>query len=395
MKDALACVMLLCSAGAAYAEPAVAIRINGPAANRVGVTILGDGYTQSEQQKYSNDVDVFVSAFFNQSPYLEYANYFNVHRVDVVSNESGSDHPESNDFRDTALGSAYNCGNVERVICVNASLVNAVLSRSVPVEARDLVIVLVNDAEYGGSGGSVLVTSTHRDAVEIALHESGHTFGRLADEYDASPPACNNSIEPAEVNVARDIAFERIKWSHWLAASTPLPTTGTQNGLVGAYQGARYCITGLYRPTFNSKMRSLGRPFEQVNSEQIVRRVYNFVSPIDSVSPSSTSVAPGAGSIVEFRVDTPSLSIPPLRVRWSVNGNPAGDGGTTLRLNTSTLPAGTHVVQVEVSDQTPLVRSDPTGLLAARQSWSVTTTPGSLDPLRQAFEEFLQRWRNR
>jgi hypothetical protein len=386
--------MLLCSAGAAYAEPAVTIRVNGPAANRVGVTILGDGYTQAEQQKYTNDVDVFVDQFFSQSPYLEYAGYFNVHRVDVVSNESGSDHPESGVLRDTALGSAYNCGNVERVICVNLSLVNAVLSRSVPIEARDLVIVLVNDSEYGGSGGSVLVTSTHRDAVEIALHESGHTLGRLADEYDASPPACNNSIEPAEVNVARDISFERIKWSHWLAASTPLPTTGTQNGLVGAYQGAKYCVTGLYRPTFNSKMRSLGRPFEQVNSEQIVRRVYNFVSPIDSVSPSSSSLAPAAGASVDFSVGTPSLAVPPLRIRWTLDGNPAGEG-PTYRLNTSTLPAGNHAVQVEVVDQTPLVRSDPSGLLGARHSWNVSTLPGSLDPLRQALEELLRQWRNR
>jgi hypothetical protein len=65
-----------------------------------------------------------------------------------------------------------------------------------------------------------------------------------------------------------------------------------------------------------------------------------------------------------------------LRVRWSINGTSAGEG-RTLRLNTSTLPAGTHVVQVEVTDQTPLVRSDPTGLLAARHSWTVATTPGN------------------
>ena len=394
MKYHAAWMLLLWAAATASAEPAVPIRTNGPAANRVGVTILGDGYTGAEQLKFENDVNTFVVAFFSQSPYLEYASYFNVHRVDVVSNESGADHPERGILRDTALGSAYNCGNVIRVVCVNLSQVNAVLSRSVPIEARDLVIVLVNDAEYGGSGGPVLVSSTNSSAVEIALHESGHTFGRLADEYETTPPVCNNTVEPAEANVALDISFERIKWSPWVSPATPLPTTDALNGIPGAYQGARYCATGLYRPTFNSKMRSLGRPFEQVNSEQIVRRVYNFVSPIDSVSPSSTSLAPPAGSVVEFRVETPILAIPPLRMRWSIDGTPAGEG-RILRLNTSTLSAGTHVVQVEVTDQTPLVRSDPGGLLSARHNWSVSTTPGSFDPLRQGFEDLLRRWRTR
>jgi hypothetical protein len=394
VKHLLPLLLLLAAEGVAWAEPATSIRLNGPAANRVGITILGDGYTQSEQLKYGTDVDSFVTAFFSQSPYLEYQSYFNVHRVDVVSNESGADHPERGTFRDTALGSAYNCGNVVRVICVDNGAVNAVLSRSVPIEARDLVIVLVNDPEYGGSGGSVLVASAVTATVEIALHESGHTFGRLADEYDSSPPPCANTIEPPEVNAALDVSRDRIKWSHWVAASTPLPTNSAENGIPGAYQGARHCVTGLYRPTANSKMRSLGRPFEQVNSEQLVRRVYNFVSPIDSVSPTATSLTPAAGSIVDFSVATPIPAALPLRVRWSVDGALAGEG-ETLRLNTAVLAPGSHVVQVEVSDPTPLVRSDPGGLLAARRSWTLSTQPGSMDDLRRALDDLLQRWRNR
>ncbi len=325
MKFLLPWLLLVAAGRVASAEPATPIRLNGPAANRVGITILGDGYTQPELLKYSTDADSFVTAFFSQSPYLEYQSYFNVHRVDVISNESGADHPERNTFRDTALGSAYNCGNVVRVICVDNGAVNGVLSRSVPIEARDLVIVLVNDPEYGGSGGSVLVASALTATVEIALHESGHTFGRLADEYDVPPPPCTNTIEPPEVNAALDISRDRIKWSHWVAASTPLPTISGENGIPGAYQGARYCVSGLYRPTVNSKMRSLGRPFEQVNSEQLVRRVYNFVSPIDSASPAATSLAPAPGAIVDFSVETPRPA-QPLRVRWFVDGALAGEG---------------------------------------------------------------------
>ena len=392
MKYLRAWVVLLAAAGAASAEPVVSIRVNGPAANRVGMTILGDGYTQSQQQKFATDVDAFVNAFFSQSPYLEYAAYFNVHRVDVVSNESGADHPETNTLRDTALGSFYNCGNVVRTICVDVSAVNAVLSRSVPIEARDLVIVLVNDPEFGGSGGSVLVTSSNGAAVEIALHESGHSFGRLADEYDTTPPPCNSAIEPAEVNAALDISRERVKWGHWVTVTTPLPTATSQNGIPGAYQGARYCVSGLYRPTFDSKMRALGRPFEQINSEQLVRRIYNFVSPIDSAFPSGTSIA-ASGSSVDFTVATPRLATPPLRVRWSVDGTVVAEGDR-FQLNLSVLSPGNHVVQVEVSDQTPLVRIDAGGLLTARRSWNVSREGSSFDDLLREFGEFLQKWRN-
>jgi len=393
VKFLLPWLLLVAATTVASAEPATPIRLNGPAANRVGITILGDGYTQSELLKYSTDADSFATAFFSQSPYLEYQSYFNVHRVDVISNESGADHPERSTFRNTALGSAYNCGNVARVICVDNGAVNAVLSRSVPIEARDLVIVLVNDPEYGGSGGSVIVASALTATVEIALHESGHTFGRLADEYDVQPPPCTNTIEPPEVNAALDISRDRIKWSHWVAASTALPTISGENGIPGAYQGARYCVSGLYRPTANSKMRSLGRPFEQVNSEQLVRRMYNFVSPIDSASPAAPSLAPPPGAIVDFSVETPRPA-QPLRVRWSVDGAPAGEG-EIMRLNTSVLAPGSHLVQVEVSDQTPLVRSDPGGLLAARRSWMLSTQPGSIEDFRRALDDLLQRWRNR
>src|SRR6185295_6089713 len=116
MKVLVALVALCAASSLAAAEPVVAIRQNGPPDNRIGVAILGDGYTQSEQLKYATDVDLMVKAVFDQSPYSTYASYFNVYRVDVVSNESGADHPERGVTKDTALGASYNCGNIQRVI---------------------------------------------------------------------------------------------------------------------------------------------------------------------------------------------------------------------------------------------------------------------------------------
>ncbi|HEY1304733.1 MAG TPA: M64 family metallopeptidase [Vicinamibacterales bacterium] len=394
MRELLLPALIIMVTGVASAEPVVPIRINGPDANRLGMIIMGDGYTQNELLKFSTDVDLLVRGIFEQSPYSEYASYFNVYRVDVTSNESGADHPESGTTRDTALGSTYNCGGIVRTVCIDTAAVNAVLSRSVPVDVRDLVVVLVNDTAYGGSGGSVLVASVDRDSVELLLHESGHTLGRLADEYETTPPPCSNTVDPPEVNAALGIGRDTIKWSRWVDASTPLPTTTTQTGVPGAYLGARYCADGLYRPTVNSKMRSLARPFEQINSEQLVRRVYNFVSPLDSVSPAETSLTPPLDASVDFKVNTPQPATHSLRILWSIDGSPAGEGNS-MRLNTAGLAAGNHVVEAQVSDQTPLVRNDPTGLLTARRTWNVIISAPGSDDIRRALEDLLRRWRNR
>ena len=374
---------------AAWAEPVVAIRQNGPAENRIGMAILGDGYTAAELVKYATDVDLLVKALFEQPPYSTYAAYFNVYRVDVTSNESGADHPERGQTRDTALGAAYNCGGIQRVICINSSLVNTVASRSLPATGRDIIIVLVNDAEYGGSGGPISVASTHRDVVELVLHEGGHSFGLLGDEYEQQPPSCFNSIEPPEPNIAREIGRNEIKWSRWVDAGTALPTSGATNAVVGAFQGAKYCSTGLYRPTLNSKMRNLFRPFEQVNTEQLIRRIYNLVSPIDTFFPAGDAVTHGRGTTVDFSVETPQpTEDASLRVRWFVNGTLMGEG-RTLRLDTSLMTIGANTVEVEVVDSTAAVRNDPSGLLMTRHTWTLTVA----GDLTEALRDLIGRWR--
>jgi hypothetical protein len=275
---------------------------------------------------------------------------------------------------------------------VDVGAVNTVVLRSLQVNARDIVIVLVNDAEYGGSGGAFTIASTNQEVVELVLHEGGHSFGNLGDEYETQPPSCVNSIEPFEANVAREIGRNAIKWSRWVEPTTALPTTGTTNGVVGAYEGAKYCPTGLYRPTFNSKMRSLGRPFEQINTEQLVRRIYSFVSPIDTVFPTETTLTPERGASVDFSVDTPRPDGYDLVVKWFVNGQSVGEG-RALRLNTALMTPGSNRVEVEVSDPTAAVRNDPNGVLVTRRAWTMTVQAASVEDLRRALEDLIRRWR--
>ena len=395
LRMVLCLVAVVAFARAAAAEPVETIVNNGDPANRVDVAILGDGYTAAEMSKYQTDVQQFMQAFFEEEPFKEYRRYFNVHRIDVASAESGSDHPELGTYRNTAFDSSYNCANIQRLICAHLGKVETALTNSVTTTQRDLVILIVNDATYGGSGGSIAIASTHPLARLTVQHETGHTLGLLADEYTSSPPACENTVEPSQVNVTRETARAAIKWNYWIDPSTPVPTNTTQAALPGLYLGARYCTTGLYRPTYSSKMRDSSRPFEQINSEQLVRRIYNRVSPVDAVSPAGGSLSLTTAQSQTFNVSTPAPLTHALSVSWTIDGQPAGTS-SSLNVGAGTLGAGAHTIAATVRDEGSFVRNDPEQLLIERVSWSVNVTSanpidGSEFFVTQHYRDFLNR----
>ena len=375
----LVAVFLVLAATGAEAEPVEVIRSSGPDENRVNVAILGDGYTRGELGKYANDVERLLAGFFRDQPFADYAAYFNVRRVNVVSNESGADHPARGVYRDTALGAHYDCRDIPRLICIDYGAVDDVLDRSLAVIARDIVLVLVNDDEYGGSGGVFPVASTNELSAELMLHELGHSFGLLADEYSGGGPACDNTVEPPEVNVTRESTAASIKWSYWIEPGTRVPATDATRGVVSAYEGAKYCDFGLYRPTFASKMRELSEPFEQVNTEQLIRRIYNLVSPIDAVSPTTAELRSDRCESLEFSVKIPGElhSLPgTLETSWRIDGEVVTTGNS-LAVFSCQLPVGSHRIDVEVRDVAPAVRRDLDDALVERFRWDLETTVSS------------------
>jgi hypothetical protein len=376
----LFCVLLLCAPSqSGFAQSAVTVWDNGDPANRVDIAILGDGYTSGEMGKYAEDVRKVLSGIFAQEPFAEYQRYFNVHRIDVVSSESGADHPESSPpvYKNTAFDSAFNCSGIQRLICANNSKVLTVASSVLSPAERDFLLVIVNDPTYGGSGGFVAVASTHPDVVELVLHEEAHSFGLLGDEYSGPPPpACNAAVEPPEANVTMQTQRNLIKWALWIDPATPVPTFNSNFGIPGLFQGAQYCDTEKYRPTYASKMRFLNYPFEQVNTEQLLKRVYNWVSPLDSSTPSSPNVTVSRGQTQLFSVTTPVPLTHDLSVSWFVDSQIKGSG-PQFSLNSSALSAGIHTVEAKVEDVTGMVRSDPASILSELRSWNVTITEPS------------------
>ena len=364
-------LLLIVASAAIDAEPFETIINNGNSANRVDIAVLGDGYTANEAQKYKDDTQAFIAGFFATEPLQEYKRYFNVHRIDVVSNQSGSDHPENGTSVDTALDGTYNCNGIQRLICVDNTKVNTIIGNTLGATQHDVTLVIVNDNTYGGSGGAIAVASTNVQAVELVLHEEGHSFGLLTDEYGGPPPpVCDNSIEPVAVNATKETQRALIKWNAWIDPGTPIPSPGGTSGVPGLYEGAAYCDTGLFRPTFDSKMRVLGKPYEQINSEQLVKRAHNFVSPLDSSAPAASNIVLAQGQPQSFGVSTPLPLTHNLMVRWLVDGQQQATGATFV-LNSGNLAAGNHTVTVSVNDPTTVVRNDPAQALTAQRTWNV------------------------
>jgi hypothetical protein len=343
----------------------------------IDIAVLGDGYTAAQQGQFSSDVDTVMAGFFAEDPFAEYESYFQVNEVPVVSAQSGADHLEAvpPTFRSTALGAEYGCFGIARLICLDQAKVYDVLQSRLTPTQYDIILVLVNDPAYGGSGGAVGVASMDAQAVELVLHELGHSFGGLADEYfgNANDPSC---VRPAEAgNVTSETQRSKIRWNAWIASSTPIPTTGTTPARPGAYVGGAYCSTGVYRPTYDSKMRSLARPWEQVNTEQLVFRIYDQVATITAWSPATTTLPATGSSPIVLNVATRQPASGTLVPTWTLDGEPIGTGSTGVVARSGLAP-GSHEITATVPDPTPMVRTDAFGLLVDEVSWWVPDVRG-------------------
>jgi hypothetical protein len=304
-----------------------------------------------------------LAQFFNEEPFKEYANYFNVHVVEVISNQSGIDEPDNGIYRDTALDMAFNCDGIARLLCVNYTDAWAAAESA---RDTDFVLAFANTTRYGGAGYSKLsvLSGGHSTAVELALHEFGHSFAKLADEYHYSDGTTYTGSEPTEMNVSKYNAASQLashlKWYRWL----DLPEVDT-------FEGAKYKQYGIYRPTDNSKMGSLNLPFRSVNVEQFVFNIYQKVSLIDSFTPTASGVLYGAGN---FSVTCPVPATHTLRVEWQVDGVTVLDSNQTSFCPDAYLTANaTHILKARITDNTALVRDENKRitLLTDAKSWQV------------------------
>ena len=315
---------------------------NGESGNRVDIVFVGDGYRASEiESTYASDVNDTVDFFFNSSinPFPRYKNFFNVHRVNVVSNESGADDPNNGIEVDTALDASYNIGGTDRCLYFNTGKANTAVANALSGTSIDIDMRLgaVNSAKYGGCGGSWAVWSAaNAQAQGISVHEIGHSFAGLADEYYFSG-SVYTGVEPGEVNVTADINSG--KWDRWVGYEDP----ETNIGEIGYYEGGRYNEEGIWRPSQNSMMRSLNRPFDAISRERLIQEIYEEVDPLDDFLSAGTYLSGDT-----LWVETVDESV--FNVEWFVDGVSRGVLGESVAIDSLGLATGNYNVEARAYD---------------------------------------------
>jgi len=337
---------------------------NGPVDKRVDLVFVGDGYTAEEMDLYHQRVDHFVTTLFLTEPFKSYKSRFNVHRVDVVSNESGVDHdPTLGVLRDTAMDMGFWCqGNsdIERSLCVD-SLKARSFSALAPDD--DQVIALANSNKFGGAAFfGTLISCVSADAFQARFtlqHELGHSMFTLEDEYDTGGPAQYTGPEFGRANISIYDAQEQLdletKWHYMMGDSI-----AGFDGPIGAFEGARYSRFGIFRSSLNSKMRSSARPFNLVGIEGGLRAIHNAAGGFSQFD-DATQPLFGAfsGHDHEFFVEPIHPSSHELTIWWQL-GTEIIPGKTDPRLHLCELQLqpGEYTLIVKLQDDTPWIRDE-------------------------------------
>ncbi|MDQ3263318.1 MAG: M64 family metallopeptidase [Myxococcota bacterium] len=347
---------------------------NGPSDQRIDLVILGDGYTSSDQAKLSEDALSTVEGLFQETPYGEYRALFNVKVIHLISNQNGADNGTYGATRDTALDTYFNCGGIDRLLCVNTAKATAAAMADAP--EFDVLVVIANDPKYGGSGGAIGVISTHSSAIDLLRHELSHTIAGLADEYeDPYPgyPACSATNDCPEPNASLRGTRQTLKWAAWLEPSTVVPTAESEgNTAIGAYEGCRYLKTGIYRPKDQGcLMKTLGATadFCSVCREGLIWSFWRRVPVINGLVPANTSAVQVCGGAT-LAVQTPSTTGGGYSFLWSVDGVPSAQTSDTFTVDEQ-VSTGEHTISVVARDVTAMARNDPDGVLTQQAQWNV------------------------
>lgn len=216
--------------------------------NRISVAILAEGYRPEEMDKFRTRAAEAVDAIFRSEPFGEMKEYFDFVAVESPSAESGVTIPKKGDWRDTAFGSHFSTFYSDRYLTTPrvARLYDALTS--LPCQH---IIVLANTDNYGGGGifnFYTLTTADHKDFRPVVVHEFGHSFGGLADEYFYDNDVLNGTytftVEPWEPNITNKVDFAS-KWPDLVAS-----------GEASLVEGGGYYSKGMWRGADDCRMRT-------------------------------------------------------------------------------------------------------------------------------------------
>lgn len=229
----------------------------------IHIAYIAEGYTEAEMPIFLNDVKIANDALFDHEPFKSMKKRFHVTAVKAISAESGTSEPSQGIWKNTALHSHFDTFYSNRYLTTLHLKDLHNLLAGIPYEH---IIVLVNTDQYGGGGilNSYNLSMTHHYLFkEVVVHEFGHSFGGLGDEYAydfEQIPMYPTDIEPWEPNLTTLKDFNG-KWEHLIKKGTPIPTPLSKDPntivkRVGLFEGAGYNLKGVYRACQDCRMRS-------------------------------------------------------------------------------------------------------------------------------------------
>ncbi len=331
------------------------IQYQGNTEDYINLVMLGDGFLESELATFRGYAEEYLNQLFTVDPYSRYRNFFNTFSISVPSNEQGAATDPSN-LIDNYFGSTFNYAGIQRLLVATdeASVID-VLANNFP--AYDQVFMLVNSTTYGGSGGWVPTASLHADSKEIALHELGHSFADLADEYWAGA-----QYAAEKKNMTQETDLAQLRWRNWYGDFD-----------IGLYPHDE--SPTWYRPHQNCLMRYLGEDLCAVCREGIIEAVYELAPQVRAYEPLTSDIELPSDSMV-FRL---SLTFPDpnsLEISSTLNGTSIATDVDSVVIRAGDLGGGVSQLIATVTDNSAWLRPLDTETYHSTQvEWNLNKYP--------------------
>lgn len=242
--------------------PVTRIAGEADASKSVDIAILAEGYTAGQMERFREDCKKFAGYLFNSKPYRENREKFNIYAVESASPDSGTDIPGKNIWVNTAFNSSFFSLGLDRYLMTESYWKVRDAAANVPY---DQIYILVNTERYGGGAifnyYNVCVNRNPHEEY-VFVHEFGHGFSFLADEYYDSETTYEDfydlTVEPLEPNLTTLVNFDK-KWKNLVSPGIPIPTPVKEEyiGKVGAFEGGGYVKEKVFRPKYDCSMNSI------------------------------------------------------------------------------------------------------------------------------------------
>ena len=273
--------ILIRSIGQTGVTPWKYVHQGGDSKNTIDVAIVAEGYTEEQMDSFWNDAKMAANCYLTHEPFKSLADRFNFIAVFSPSKESGISVPHEGKWVNTVLGSNYDTFYSQRYLTtLHIKKLHDILA-GVPYEH---IIILANTSDYGGGGAynSYMLSSAHNALTRpVIVHEFGHSFGGLGDEYfydDQYETMYPEDTEPWEPNLTTLVDFQS-KWADMLPKGTAIPTKPSGKNIyseIGVYEGGGYQSKGVYRPVQECRMKINEAPVFCPICDRAIRRIVDY-----------------------------------------------------------------------------------------------------------------------